>query len=891
MRERRILPSVPRSVPRAAEAISCPTTTYGARRTPGARLHGTERGMERPRARRARHAGVAPFPGRRTAPPVGPLRGCSGAVLRNRLPPSHPSLRTTRRPLTPHPQSRRTSPCPSCNPTTAATPAFSPSTSPRTCCSTPLAYAAQCHATLDNVVAVALGRLLDADKAEREAWLKEHPDAIEPARLKHYARGRRPPRARTTPEAGGAHYRTGVPARATARFGTRRERRECRRRPAARGPRPSTAFRRPSRASSSASGTRSSSSPRPRPAPDRARPLPALPAPARRARPRRSCARGRTRPTSSSGRRTCSSCSRRRSSCTRRALSLFFVHLYRPRESETRGALPPYEPPEKREQALRRPRRDAPPDREESASPLPQWLAIPEKGLYTGMACFGAIGSGKTSSFIRPVARELFLYAAHDPARRLGGIVLEVKGDFCEQVREILRSAGRGEDYLEIGLHTRYRYNPLGNQDLSEDALAYAITTLIANIYGRGQGPLLAHGLHERPEVPDPAPPVAGRLRDAHRHLPHRHQPGAPPGAPQGGRPEVPARRVHRGLARGLRRARRPLLHPQVPPDGRRRPLPGRDDLRADRRSSRSTPSPTTPSRCARTPRSTSGSRPRTSPGTRRRSRRSSTPTRTAEGYRAPATDEAVETLKSLRVSFETVAVDAGGTDADRQDQMEAVLRWFRGDWTQIDVKLRTSIVEGISVFLSLFDTNPTIRRIFCPPKETFDPARNRPEDGYPARRALPVVRGPRRGGKGRRPQLPDRPRPDRRQDDRDADEARLPARRPPADPEDGERPRRGPGPAHFRPTVFCCDEYQNFATVGETGTGDQNFFALSRQPKCIAIVATQSVVSLKSAISSDDADEDAPPDLPHQGLPQHGRRRHRGLRVASSAARKTACR
>src|SRR5260370_14317004 len=57
--------------------------------------------------------------------------------------------------------------------------------------------------------------------------------------------------------------------------------------------------------------------------------------------------------------------------------------------------------------------------------------------------------------------------------------------------------------------------------------------------------------------------------------------------------------------------------------------------------------------------------------------------------------------------------------------QFEAVDRWFKYDWSAIDVKLRTSIVEGISVFLSLFDTNPTIKRIFCPPKETFDPARN----------------------------------------------------------------------------------------------------------------------------------------------------------------------
>ena len=39
--------------------------------------------------------------------------------------------------------------------------------------------------------------------------------------------------------------------------------------------------------------------------------------------------------------------------------------------------------------------------------------------------------------------------------------------------------------------------------------------------------------------------------------------------------------------------------------------------------------------------------------------------------------------------------------------QFEAVKRWFDHDWMRIDAKLRTSIVEGISVFLSLFDDNP----------------------------------------------------------------------------------------------------------------------------------------------------------------------------------------
>ena len=56
--------------------------------------------------------------------------------------------------------------------------------------------------------------------------------------------------------------------------------------------------------------------------------------------------------------------------------------------------------------------------------------------------------------------------------------------------------------------------------------------------------------------------------------------------------------------------------------------------------------------------------------------------------------------------------------------QFEAVKRWFEDDWMRIEPKLRTSIVEGISVFLSLFDDNPRVKYTFCPPKDTYDPAR-----------------------------------------------------------------------------------------------------------------------------------------------------------------------
>jgi type IV secretory pathway TraG/TraD family ATPase VirD4 len=57
----------------------------------------------------------------------------------------------------------------------------------------------------------------------------------------------------------------------------------------------------------------------------------------------------------------------------------------------------------------------------------------------------------------------------------------------------------------------------------------------------------------------------------------------------------------------------------------------------------------------------------------------------------------------------------------------------------------------------------------------------------------------------------------------------------------------------YFRQVLFLCDEYQHFATVGESEpTGDEKFFSLSRQPRCIPIIATQSISSLKSTLPGD---------------------------------------
>lgn len=167
--------------------------------------------------------------------------------------------------------------------------------------------------------------------------------------------------------------------------------------------------------------------------------------------------------------------------------SLLYVHLYRKESALAAGSLPPYPNPRTRtdlslllgevhRQLLPKP------------SAAPQWLSIPERGLYTGIASFGSIGSGKTYGLILPAMRQLFAYKANDPARKLSGIVLEVKGDLCRQLQRVLKWCGREQDYVEVSLDGDTRYNPLNNS-LDAYAQAFNIASIITSIWGKGKEP------------------------------------------------------------------------------------------------------------------------------------------------------------------------------------------------------------------------------------------------------------------------------------------------------------------------------------------------------------------------------------------------------------------
>src|SRR4029077_3918032 len=104
-------------------------------------------------------------------------------------------------------------------------------------------------------------------------------------------------------------------------------------------------------------------------------------------------------------------------------LSVTYIFAYRP--GKTKGiTLPPF--PETSSGAnprivigeLHQPRKAVPIEN-------PTWLTVPSRGLFAGTCVFGAIGTGKTSGCIYPFTDQLLGFQAQNPARRIGGLVLE----------------------------------------------------------------------------------------------------------------------------------------------------------------------------------------------------------------------------------------------------------------------------------------------------------------------------------------------------------------------------------------------------------------------------------------------------------------------------------
>ena len=129
----------------------------------------------------------------------------------------------------------------------------------------------------------------------------------------------------------------------------------------------------------------------------------------------------------------------------------------------------------------------------------PKWLKMPEKGLYTGLIIFGAIGTGKTTSCMRPFCRQLLEWQSDDPEKRVAALVLEVKGDFCYDVQAMLKEYGRMDDYMELSLGEPreegrpldevWQWNPLNAPWLDTYSLAFTLGSLINQLFGKSKEP------------------------------------------------------------------------------------------------------------------------------------------------------------------------------------------------------------------------------------------------------------------------------------------------------------------------------------------------------------------------------------------------------------------
>ena len=530
----------------------------------------------------------------------------------------------------------------------------------------------------------------------------------------------------------------------------------------------------------------------------------------------------------------------------------------------------------------------------------PAWLTIPERGLYTGVAIFGAVGSGKTSACMNPFARQLLGWQAGDEKKRAAALVLEVKGDFCHDIRQILVEAGRGQDYIELGMDARSQWNPLSAWWLDSYSLAYTVSSLLNQLFGKGKEPFWQQAYTN----------LVRWIIELYRVFPERW---------------VTLQQVYRCA-----------IDPELFAAKIKEAEKLSDDLNTG---TVFMAKDTYEAQVINLAEWNWIDAPETQ-----------------DDVQAVYTRPMKEKLDKLKITHQIVWEPGPGEDT--RERVEAVNRWFVHDWQTLDNKIKSSIVEGVSVFLAMFDM-PDVAKVFCPaaPLTSDDP------QAIILQAAIKRARADKDAKKAKQPEPEAEPAPEA-QPEAEANEpkaskpkaaagivytwggqpkaAEAAASEPDPEPEaapDGNTPDPAPwelvqpvletdsdqaaaaAPPHtkqtaaitqhlpplfklieqgkvlalnmpaginpalsravgvmlknawlqallmrpakmkhspgqyFRPAVFICDEYQAFASVGEDDpSGDEKSFALTRQCRCIPIVATQSISSLRAVLGSSEA-------------------------------------
>ncbi len=113
---------------------------------------------------------------------------------------------------------------------------------------------------------------------------------------------------------------------------------------------------------------------------------------------------------------------------------------------------------------------------QEFSSQLPIYL--PEIGLYQNFLITGTIGTGKTSSAMYPFTEQILKYNSQH-SDKIAILILDVKGNYFNQVKKIASKYGLEKDIIEISLKSKIRYNPLHKPHLSPSILANRLKTIL----------------------------------------------------------------------------------------------------------------------------------------------------------------------------------------------------------------------------------------------------------------------------------------------------------------------------------------------------------------------------------------------------------------------------
>lgn len=106
-------------------------------------------------------------------------------------------------------------------------------------------------------------------------------------------------------------------------------------------------------------------------------------------------------------------------------------------------------------------------------------IYIPENGLYQNFLITGTIGSGKTSSAMYPFTNQLIKYNSQNPTDKIGMLILDVKGNYYNQILKYVKLYNLENDLIIIGLNSNNYYNPLHKPNLKPLVLANRLKTIL----------------------------------------------------------------------------------------------------------------------------------------------------------------------------------------------------------------------------------------------------------------------------------------------------------------------------------------------------------------------------------------------------------------------------